>query len=161
MQALPFIQQLRSRLKIEFAATPECLELERTERMLSIYEQIVIQRGLQRKEIGPKALRAFEHFFAVVHDAYPEEKAPPIRLKEPLRATPAASPAARAYAAAAAPVTRASTVAAAPVTRSSSAVAAAPAAPRAPAPAAPRAPAAAPGPASAPFARWIKAAEVA
>jgi hypothetical protein len=114
--------------------------------MLSIYEQIVIQKGLQRKEIGPKALRAFEHFFAVVHDAYPEEKAPPIRLKEPLRAAPVAAPVARASAAVAAPVTRAPAVAAAPV---------------APRSAAPRAPAAAPGPASAPFARWIKAAEVA
>lgn len=157
MQALPFIKQLRSRLKIEFAATPECLELERTERMLSIYEQIVIQRGLQRREIGPKALRAFEHFFAVVHDAYPEEKAPPIRLKEPLRAASAAAPVARASAAA--PVAaRGSAVPAASVAPRA---AAAPAAPRAAAPAAPRAPAAAPGPASAPFARWIKAAEVA
>lgn len=155
MQALPFIKQLRSRLKIEFAATPECLELERTERMLSIYEQIVIQRGLQRREIGPKALRAFEHFFAVVHDAYPEEKAPPIRLKEPLRAASAAAPA---RASAAAPVVaRGSAAPAASVAPR----AAAAAAPRAAASAAPRAPAAAPGPASAPFARWIKAAEVA
>ncbi|BDV34609.1 hypothetical protein SS37A_21380 [Methylocystis iwaonis] len=142
MQALPFIKQLRSRLKIEFAAAPECLELERTERMLSIYEQIVIQRGLQRKEIGPKALKAFEHLFAVVHDAYPEEKAPPIRLR-----APAAAPATRVSAA---PVVRAS-AAAAPATRASGAAAPASRAPSA----------AAPGPASAPFARWIKAAEVA
>lgn len=160
MQALPFIKQLRSRLKIEFAATPECLELERTERMLSIYEQIVIQRGLQRREIGPKALRAFEHFFALVHDAYPEEKAPPIRLKEPLRAASVAAPVARASAAAPV-VARASAIPAASVAPRAAA-AAAPAAPRAAAPAAPRAPAAAaPGPASAPFARWIRAAEVA
>ncbi len=152
MQALPFIKQLRSRLKIEFAAAPECLELERTERMLSIYEQIVIQRGLQRKEIGPKALKAFEHLFAVVHDAYPEEKAPPIRLRAPA-AAPAtrvsAAPAVRASAAAAAPAARASGAAAAPVARAVAAPAS-----RAPS-------AAAPGPASAPFARWIKAAEVA
>lgn len=150
MQALPFIKQLRSRLKIEFAAAPECLELERTERMLSIYEQIVIQRGLQRKEIGPKALKAFEHLFAVVHDAYPEEKAPPIRLR-----APAAAPATRVSAA---PVVRAS-AAAAPAVRASAAAAASVARAAAPASRAPSA--AAPGPASAPFARWIKAAEVA
>lgn len=77
MQALPFVKQLRSRLQIEIAALPECVELERTERMLGIYEQIIIQRGLERKDVGPKVQKAFDHLILVAREALGANKPRP------------------------------------------------------------------------------------
>lgn len=81
MQALPFVKQLRSRLQIEIAALPQCVELERTERMLGIYEQIIIQRGLERKDIGPKVQRAFDHLISVAREALEADKSKLDKLK--------------------------------------------------------------------------------
>jgi hypothetical protein len=86
MQALPFVKQVRSRLQAEIAALPKCVELERTERALGIYEQIIIQRGLQKKDIGPKAHKAFDHLIAVAREAYKEDKVPQIKLEASERA---------------------------------------------------------------------------
>jgi hypothetical protein len=92
MQALPFIRQLRSQLQIEIAALPGCLELEKTERMLGIYEQIVIQRGLQQKYIAPKVKLAFDRLIAVARESSEDGKAPKALPGVSRRAAVAAPP---------------------------------------------------------------------
>jgi hypothetical protein len=62
--------------------------------MLGIYEQIIIQRGLEKKDIGPKVQKAFDNLFAVARDAFQKDEAPRIVLDASEKSGPAASGAA-------------------------------------------------------------------
>jgi hypothetical protein len=74
MQALALIRQLRFQLQLEMDALPECFELENTDRVLSIYEQLVIQKGLEQKQIEHKVQEAFEFLFAIARERFQEQK---------------------------------------------------------------------------------------
>jgi hypothetical protein len=75
MQALPLIRQLRFKLQMEMLALPGCRELQNTEVALSIYEQIVIQKGLEGKEVGRNVEAAFDRLIAVAREAFLERRA--------------------------------------------------------------------------------------
>ena len=76
MQALRMIRQLRFQLQVEMLALPECEELKATERALSIYENIIVQRGLEDRELGPKVHDAFMHLLTTARAAFPSDEAP-------------------------------------------------------------------------------------
>lgn len=74
MQALHLIRQLRFQLQLEIDALPECFELENIDRVLSIYEQLVVVNGLEHKRFGHEVQEAFENLIAIAREGFLEQK---------------------------------------------------------------------------------------
>jgi hypothetical protein len=88
MQALALIRGLRRLLEREILRTPICVELQNVERVLGLYENIVIQNGLQNRQIGDDVLEKFLTFIEVAQQPFSESGGanhanPPKRLSEP------------------------------------------------------------------------------
>jgi len=89
MKALRLIRQLRFQLQVEMLAIPDCEELKSTERALGIYENIIIQRGLEERELGMKVQDAFNHFLQIARSVHAGDEPPrmlPATSRAPLPA---------------------------------------------------------------------------
>jgi hypothetical protein len=70
MQALALIRGLRRLLEREIQRTPICTELKNVERVLGLYENIVIQNGLQNKQLGDDVLEKFLTFIEIAQQSF-------------------------------------------------------------------------------------------
>lgn len=72
MQALVLIRDLRRRLQREIILFPICRELQNAERVLGIYEDLVIQQGLEQKPLGDNVQEAFDALIEVARRPFVE-----------------------------------------------------------------------------------------
>jgi hypothetical protein len=75
MQALALIRGLRRLLEREILRTPICVELQNVERVLGLYENIVIQNGLQNRQLSDDVLEKFLTFIEVAQQPFAEGRA--------------------------------------------------------------------------------------
>lgn len=70
MQALPLIKDLRRRLRNEIILFPICGELQNAERVLGIYEELVIQMGLEEKQLDENVSVAFDALIDIARQPF-------------------------------------------------------------------------------------------
>jgi len=69
MQALACIKQLRGQIRAAMVGAPQYAELNSIDKILCIYENIIIHRGIEDVIINDKAKHAIDNLMYVVDEA--------------------------------------------------------------------------------------------